>query len=204
MDDSHIANVTSSDLAWPIVSLDFEASGLSQGTYPIEVGVAWWTAPDQGINVWSTLIQPAPEWTAHGVWSAESQKIHRIPRASLEDGLSVRAVMHHLTAIIGVGGMALTDNFHHDAYWLTRLATAANASQSFALAPWSMLHQALSLTQAQRMWAYSSQTPPPHRAGPDAEINIRLLGAALGFDQSSIPTSNLGASDLPCRLAPLD
>jgi len=49
-------------LSWPIVTLDFEASSLTDRSYPIEVGVSRWSRPDMPIMWWSTIILPHPDW----------------------------------------------------------------------------------------------------------------------------------------------
>ena len=49
---------------FPLIVLDFEASSLSDDSYPIEVGVALVLNSDGPIRVWSSLIQPCREWTS--------------------------------------------------------------------------------------------------------------------------------------------
>ena len=53
--------------------LDFEASSLEKGGFPVEVG---WVLEDGTEE--AHLIRPAPDWT---VWSAEAEAIHHLPRA---------------------------------------------------------------------------------------------------------------------------
>ncbi len=58
-----------------IVFLDFEASSLSDDSYPIEV--AW--AGEDGSSE-QHLIRPAPAWND---WSASAEAVHKIPRERL-------------------------------------------------------------------------------------------------------------------------
>lgn len=58
------------------VFLDFEASSLSDNSYPIEVG---WI--DEGGAAETHLIRPAPAWTD---WDPAAEAIHGLSRARLE------------------------------------------------------------------------------------------------------------------------
>ena len=60
--------------------LDFEASSLEKGGFPVEVG---WVLQDGAEE--AHLIRPAPDWT---VWSEEAEAIHRLSRARLEAELA--------------------------------------------------------------------------------------------------------------------
>ena len=59
-----------------LVFLDFEASSLSDKSYPVEVGWVWEDGTEE-----AHLIRPAPHWTD---WDMKAQEIHGIPRAELE------------------------------------------------------------------------------------------------------------------------
>lgn len=59
------------------VFLDFEASSLSDRSYPVEVA---WVFQDGRSE--SRLIKPAPEWTE---WDEEAEAIHGISRVKLEE-----------------------------------------------------------------------------------------------------------------------
>jgi len=50
---------TNSDIE-KFATLDFEASSLSQDSWPIEVGLSWLAGGE--VQTWSTLIRPAPDW----------------------------------------------------------------------------------------------------------------------------------------------
>lgn len=72
-----------------IAFVDFEASAL-EGGYPVEVGYA----RSDGL-VGAFLIKPRPEWHSLN-WSAASERIHRLPRSVLSQGLDANQVLARL------------------------------------------------------------------------------------------------------------
>lgn len=71
------------------VFLDFEASSLAKGSYPIEVGWIFEDGRSEGF-----LIRPAPEWTD---WNEEAEALHGIRRATLTaEGVAHDQVARHL------------------------------------------------------------------------------------------------------------
>jgi hypothetical protein len=99
------------------VFLDFEASSLSDQSYPIEVG---WVFED-GVRE-AHLIRPAPQWTE---WDPAAETIHRIPRELLlRDGRS-----HDLVAARMVEALSGHDLYASapswDGKWLSALLRAA-------------------------------------------------------------------------------
>ena len=58
-----------------IVFVDFEASRLAEGSWPVEVGLTW---HDRGRgHTASRLIRPDPGWSMD-LWSHESAEVHGI------------------------------------------------------------------------------------------------------------------------------
>ena len=73
------------DAARTILFVDFEASSVERGSFPIEIG--WCGVNGEGE---AHLIRPVPDWTA---WSDVSEKIHGITREQLHaEGKPVREV----------------------------------------------------------------------------------------------------------------
>ncbi len=62
------------------VFIDFEASSLSEDSWPIEVGISW--IEGGRVATHSRLIRPRPDWFEDD-WDVESAKVHRIPRSEL-------------------------------------------------------------------------------------------------------------------------
>lgn len=170
-------------IKWPIVSLDFEASSLCEASYPIEVGLAIWTAPDAPIRSWSTLIAPTPYWIRTGVWSEKSATVHNIPRASLHSGMHPTHAVRAVNDLIGIGGIALTDGGKHDRHWLLSLEGESSDPIGFALASWDIILPHLSPEQIMRYCEFEPLSPVTHRAGPDAVLNIRSFASALGITE---------------------
>ncbi len=113
--------------------VDFEASSLLPGSYPIEV--AW---VDGNGQAESYLIRPAPEWQAKGdpYWSPESQRLHGIERdALLREGIPYRSVAKWaVRALAGPGIVACSDQPGSDDIWLDRLLRAAGLDATVKLA----------------------------------------------------------------------
>jgi len=97
-----------------IVCLDFEASALGRGSYPIEVGVADCASGDTR----SWLIRPCARWVKHGIWLAESAKIHNItPEELFETGVPVEQIADELATHVE-GKKVFCDGGELDGYWL--------------------------------------------------------------------------------------
>ncbi|MDB5699613.1 MAG: transcriptional regulator [Alphaproteobacteria bacterium] len=99
------------------VFLDFEASSLSDESYPIEV--AWVFEDGRGE---AHLIRPAPGWEE---WSAAAEDIHRIPRAILKAaGMPHDAVARRMVETLA-GHDLLATAPSWDGKWLSVLLRAA-------------------------------------------------------------------------------
>jgi hypothetical protein len=93
--------------------LDFEASSLDSGSFPIEIG---WV--DQAGHGESYLICPETDWTD---WSLESQKIHGISRPTLwQLGKPASFVGRRALAVLK-GNILVSDNPTFERYWLSML-----------------------------------------------------------------------------------
>jgi len=78
-----IINHAITSLPWPLITLDFVASALHTHSFPIEVGICRWRAPDAPLESWSTLILPTNYWLIVGIRSDQSQKVHGISHEDL-------------------------------------------------------------------------------------------------------------------------
>ena len=159
--------------------LDFEASSLSDTSYPIEVA---WSDPEG--NVQSSLISPqsVDGWTD---WSPASQKIHQIPREELiASGKPPAWVCARMREDLG-GQILFTDSVRYDGFWLARLFTAAGEQPAFTLASSTdLIVKRLSPTVQGRARALSrlaelevvarSRVPQAHRAAWDVKYLLEL------------------------------
>ena len=110
-----------------IYHLDFEASSLDDGSFPIEV--AWVDQSGCGEHY---LIKPAPKWLdAAGkplVWSAEAEGLHGINFDTLvEQGVPCERVAKRIVEVLGIGDTVVyTDAPGQDGYWMWKLFEAAD------------------------------------------------------------------------------
>lgn len=97
------------------VFLDFEASSLASGSYPIEV--AWGSSED---SIESHLISPAgiATWTD---WSGAAQQLHGLTREQLfSEGQPPIWVARRMNEQLA-GQIVYTDNPDYDGFWLEQL-----------------------------------------------------------------------------------
>ncbi len=99
------------------VFLDFEASSLSDHSWPVEVA---WVFQDGRSD--SHLIAPLPQWTD---WDAESERIHGLSRARLEqEGQAAAEVATRMVEALG-GHDLFASAPSWDGKWLSALLRGA-------------------------------------------------------------------------------
>lgn len=173
-----------SSVTWPLFTIDFEASSLDSGTYPIEVGVCRWTAQDRCIEGWATLIRPAEAWQARGSWSLASQEIHRIMPAELECGMEPADAVLALNSIIGTH-VAYCDGGEHDVRWARMLIRAAGTQPTFLLGDFDHFAQQCDQFGYMRLVRWLDRAPARHRARADAERLMKALARGLGVEHGT-------------------
>lgn len=145
--------------------LDFEASSLSDISWPIEVGLSW--IENDRLQTWSSLIQPHPKWDISD-WSIQSEAVHQIPLVDLQSAPSASSVARELISrSFNLTLVSDAPEFEH--HWLSRLLDtggvgAVPAIEDFHAVSFAhyngialdMLYEKLELTKV------------PHRAGPDS------------------------------------
>ena len=167
--------------------IDFEASSLDHDSYPIEAGIALWSAPGQPVRGWSALIRPHGEWSRLGHWSPASAKIHGINGADLHaQGLPPAQLAATLNQILAPAGIAWCDGGPYDAHWCGALFKAARAAPAFVLGDWGRLAARLGAGPHARARAFLDQAPPRHRARPDAEQLLLALAHAAGAEPGPV------------------
>jgi hypothetical protein len=161
-----------------IVFLDFEASSLSDDSYPVEVG---WIFEDRRAE--SFLIRPAAGWTD---WDPQAEAIHGLSRDTLErEGVPHEEVASTMVRELG-GHQLYASAPSWDGKWLSLLLRAAgHPRRTLRLQDTDQAHleiarqlltpctpaelvdlQAEALLREVRQAA--DQVPPAHRALPDA------------------------------------
>ncbi|PSW17584.1 hypothetical protein C9I98_18840 [Photobacterium sanctipauli] len=158
-------------------TLDFEASGLSDQSYPIEVG---YSLPDGTGH--SLLINPL---TASDVWQHwdeyAEQEIHQITRQELHhSGLQVVEVCQHLNAVLGKYEQVFCDS-QWDLFWLGRLYHAAHMRPSFTLTEVGLwLMQKNGIQRAHFQQTMADLGPAKHRAESDAKQIRQAIYQLMG------------------------
>ena len=165
------------------VFLDFEASSLSDDSYPIEVG---WVFEDGRSE--SHLIRPAPNWTD---WNPRAEALHGISRAMLEGGEDPGAVAHRILETLSAHAVYASAP-SWDGKWLSTLFRAAGlprhsmrlkdtdeAQISAAAAVLAPVTPSADLKRrveevVQRARDVAAYGRPAHRAAPDAEWELRV------------------------------
>lgn len=167
----------------PIALLDFEASSLGSGSFPIEVG---WAV--DGSETEAHLIRPAPGWTD---WSAASERLHGITQARLlAEGEPPGDVARRVAEVLGGKDVTVaSDNPVFEQFWLERLMAAAWQPTPFAVLPAARLYaaeagrltgagvtaEAVLAVVTGAMRAERERQHVRHRAGPDAEAMLWIL-----------------------------
>jgi len=178
-----VSNSWRTALPWPLAVIDFEASSLDEDSYPIEVGLALWPAPDEPILSWSVLIRPAGDWVRRGHWSPASAKVHGIRGSDLlAHGRSPEWVASALNKALGPGAVSWCDGGPYDAHWARALFKAGGVRPTFALGDWHRLVPLLGVQARERALTWLEKAPARHRARTDAEQLLFALAHAIGVE----------------------
>ena len=104
--------------------IDFEASGLSKKSYPIEVGVT------NGVEHYTALIKPLSHWT---YWETEAETIHNITLDDvMKNGDDSLTVINKLNDILK-NAKIYCDNIQWDGFWLNVLFSDNGVSPTFEI-----------------------------------------------------------------------
>jgi len=106
--------------------IDFEASSLSSGSFPCEVGTGTLHREEPKIRSASWLIRPLAKWLrVSSAWDPKSETLTAITREMLEEhGVAARDVVERLLAVIGERSL-FSDEPSFDQHWLRQLFEAA-------------------------------------------------------------------------------
>lgn len=144
--------------------LDFEASSLSQESWPIEVGLSW--IANGHVQTWSSLIRPDPAWDLDD-WSPQSAEVHGIPLTELEDAPSAAEVAEVFLDVVGRRRLA-SDAPEFEVRWLSRLLRATGRVETPSIEDFDAVSFAVFSGYAlDILYETVERRPAPHRAGPD-------------------------------------
>ena len=155
-----------------LLFVDFEASSLSQASWPIEVGVAW--IEEGRARSWSSLIRPAVEWPAED-WSIASEAVHGIKRSELERAPAAEDVAAEFLQRCR-GKILISDMPEFESRWAARLVETVGGPaemrfQHFDTVAWHFFDGLALDTVYERL----ERTKTWHRAGSDAERMAKAL-----------------------------
>lgn len=146
----------------PLLFLDFEASSLSPGSWPIEIGYAW-IAGDR-VETRSALIAPRMDW-ALSDWSERAAEVHGIRFSEVLAGRPAEEIAGETEAFAGYA--VVSDNPAREQMWLDRLR-AGRAARIEVGALRRAVSARLSDRAADALALRLLRNAAPHRAGPDA------------------------------------
>ncbi|MFG6080534.1 hypothetical protein ACEUZ9_001138 [Paracoccus litorisediminis] len=164
-----------------LLFIDFEASSLGSGSFPIEIGIAWienGVAKSEG-----SLIRPHPAWDELA-WNMQSQAVHGISRADLKTAPEAEDVARW---IIGraQGRTLIADAPKHDRYWLGELVRTIGSTPAAINSFEAAAGEFFSGLALDHVFETLSRLKSPHRAEKDA---LRLARAMLrGVEISGRP-----------------
>lgn len=142
-----------------LIIIDCEASGLSQNSYPIEIGVAY------SRDSFGFLIKPAADWT---YWDLVAEKIHNIKREDLENsGISVYDAVNILNSQLR-GLTVYSDAFDFETFWIDKLYSAVGVERNFKIESIYMLN--LNFEKYKKEKKLLSKNITTHRAENDSLI----------------------------------
>lgn len=159
----------------PLLFLDFEASSLAPGSWPVEIGYAWFA--DGRVATRAVLIEPRTGWSMAD-WSDDAARIHGIPLEHIRAGESADAVAAETDAFADYD--VVSDNPVWEQRWLDRLR-AGRGARIEVLPLRVAIRDRLDEHAAGSVSRTLLRQASPHRAGPDA---ARLAEAWLGAIRS--------------------
>ncbi len=154
----------------PILFLDFEASSLLPGSWPVEIGYAWFA--DGRVETRAVLIAPRADWSADA-WCPDAEQIHGLTLQDLEAGASADAVAAETDVFAHFE--VVSDNHVWDQRWLDRLRGDRPRIEVRPLR--AAMRERLDDDTAGAMAQTLFRSTSPHRAAGDA---ARLAEAWLG------------------------
>ncbi|UWQ44194.1 3'-5' exonuclease [Leisingera aquaemixtae] len=161
------------------VFIDFEASSLSPGSWPIEVGLAW--LDERKVVVESRLIRPKPEWPEDD-WNPASEEVHGISRSDLDDAATADDVASWLWETVA-GRQLVSDAPEFDQRWLDRLLDRPGPLiDDFDRVVWQAFSDCgeVKAGRLHRVYEKRMNRPIRHRAGDDAAGLCQAWLAGVG------------------------
>lgn len=148
-----------------LVFLDFEASGLEPGSWPIEIGLAQ-IRDEDGVSINSCLICPHKTWP-ESLWSPASAQVHGISRAELNGAFSAEVIAADFLELL-IGKVIVSDAPEFDQRWLDMLAELLEPMPHFVVRDFDWVIAPFGFAGVKRAYETLDALPSRHRAGDDA------------------------------------
>jgi hypothetical protein len=159
-------------------ALDFEASSLSRGSWPIEVGLSW--LENGEVGTWSTLIRPAPDWDLAD-WAPQSAAVHGIALEDLQGAPVACAVVDDLFEHLR-DRVPVSDAPEFEARWLFRLMKASGRAAMPTVEDYHRISSVnFSGMALDMLYETLERRPAPHRAGPDSARLAKAWRTAMQY-----------------------
>jgi DNA polymerase III subunit epsilon len=157
--------------------IDFEASSLSDESWPIEIGLAWFDE-NQKIRSAARLIRPDPSWDRDD-WADKSAEIHKIPFSELKKAEPARDVARWAAQHIGFNRL-FSDAPSFDGFWMRRLMDTISQGEDFEI--FSLHEEAYEVFEGPAFSMFHkarANAHAPHRADADAAGLAQAWRAAV-------------------------
>lgn len=173
------------DVSWPVWTLEMTPSSGTSESYPLEVGVACWTAPTASITTWSTPINPS----ATTDWPPPPQAyvdLAGMTMTQIGQGLAPEEIARQLndifmaSTVYGRGGTV-------DVHLANRLNLAAKVWPGYNLRTWRDI---CDRHPERASGAWDIVRASDGNAARKAAGTMRGIAHVLGYDPScrSVPT----------------
>lgn len=159
--------------ARPLLFLDFEASSLSAGSWPVEIGYAWFA--DGRVETRALVIAPRPDWSMAD-WSETSARVHGIGLGQIRAGVPAAAVAAETDAFAHFD--VVSDNPTWEQRWLDRLREG-RSPRIDVMGLRDAMRGRLDDAASGEVVRALLRTPAPHRTAPR---RFRRCAACPGLD----------------------
>ena len=159
-------------------AVDFEASSLSQESWPIEVGLSWLDIGE--VRTWSTLIRPAPSWELAD-WAPKSAEVHGIALDTLQNAPAVAKVAGDLIEHLD-GRVLVSDAPDFETRWLCKLMKAGGRATTPTIEDYHRISFVnFSGMALDMLYETLERRPAPHRADPDSAGLVNAWRKAMHY-----------------------
>ena len=147
--------------------IDIEASGLSEDSFPLEIG---WTI--DGDYVESFLVKPDKQWNINS-WSNEAKKLHNIELKDVIDfGNENEKIAKKMNEDLE-GFVLLSDSVSHDIRWVNMIFSASLIERKFKIVSIEKFLKRIGLSDKDIFESFQfgrEQCPPNNTVTDDAKF----------------------------------